>query len=85
MSSRRYVVVYEQTPNNWSAYLPDLPGCIATGKSREDVHRLIREAVELHVESLRAHGEPLPEPGVWTGAVDVDVPDDVVAGQPGSR
>ena len=43
----QYVIVYEQTPNNWAAYVPDLPGCIATGKTREEVDRLIREAIVL--------------------------------------
>ena len=66
-----YVVVYERTPNNWSAYVPDLPGCVATGKTREETERLIREAIALHVASLREHGEPVPEPGKWTGLVEV--------------
>jgi predicted RNase H-like HicB family nuclease len=67
----RYVVVYEQTPNNWSAYVPDLPGCIAAGDTREETEELIREAVALHVESLLDHNEEVPAPGVWTGIVDV--------------
>lgn len=66
-----YVVVYERSPNNWSAYVPDLPGCIATGETREETERLIREAVALHVASLREYGEPVPEPGTWTGVVEV--------------
>ena len=56
----KYVVVYKQTPNNWSAYVPDLPGCVAAGDTREEVEWLIREAVELHMESLREHGQPMP-------------------------
>jgi len=67
----KYVVVYEQTPNNWAAYVPDLPGCVAVGDSREETERLIREAVALHIESLVAHGDPVPAPGAWTGIVDV--------------
>ena len=70
----KYLVVFEQTPNNWAAYVPDLPGCVATGDTRDDTEELIREAVELHIESLIAHHEPVPEPGTWTGLVDVSVP-----------
>jgi predicted RNase H-like HicB family nuclease len=69
-----YVVVFEQTPNNWAAYVPDLPGCVATGGTREETEELIREAVALHVESLLAHNESVPKPGVWTGIVEVPVP-----------
>jgi predicted RNase H-like HicB family nuclease len=64
-----YVVVYEQTPNNWSAYVPDLPGCVAAGVTREE--QLIREAVALHVESLLDYGEQVPPPGAWTGTIEV--------------
>jgi predicted RNase H-like HicB family nuclease len=52
----------EKTENNYSAYVPDLPGCIATGATTEDVQRNIREAIALHVEGLRADGRPIPEP-----------------------
>jgi predicted RNase H-like HicB family nuclease len=69
--TRKYVVVYEQAPHNWSAYVPDLPGCVAAGDTREETEALIREAVALHVESLVAHREPVPEPGVWTGTVEL--------------
>jgi len=68
----KYVVVYEQAPNNWSAYVPDLPGCVAAAETREETEQLIREAVALHVESLRAHGDPVPQPGTWTGVVEID-------------
>jgi predicted RNase H-like HicB family nuclease len=78
--TRKYVVVYEQAPHNWAAYVPDLPGCVATGDTREETEALIREAVALHVESLVAHREPVPEPGVWTGTVEV--PEPAVAGSP---
>ena len=56
-----YVVVYERTPNNYCAYLPDLPGCISTGKTWEDIQKNIREAVTGHIEVMLEHGEPLPE------------------------
>lgn len=67
----RYVVVYERTAGGWSAYVPDLPGCVSAGVSRAEVERLIREAIGLHVESLREAGEPVPRPGAWTGLVEV--------------
>ena len=67
----QYVIVFEQTPNNWSAYVPDLPGCIAAGKTREETEQLIREAVALHVESLLEYGDPVPPPGAWTGITEV--------------
>ena len=56
----KYAVVYEQTPHNWSAYVPDLPGCIATGKTRAETQRHIREAIRLHVDLMRESGEPIP-------------------------
>ena len=58
----QYTVVIEKTPRNYSAYVPDLPGCVATGATREEVIRQIREAIEFHTESLREHGDPVPEP-----------------------
>ena len=59
---RRYAVVIERAPSNYSAYVPDLPGCVATGATIEEVEREIREAIELHIEGLRDAGEPVPEP-----------------------
>ncbi|MDO8671902.1 MAG: type II toxin-antitoxin system HicB family antitoxin [Dehalococcoidia bacterium] len=67
----KYAVVFEQTPNNYSAYVPDLPGCVATGKTHEDVEANIREAIAFHLEGLRLEHEPIPEPVVWTGLVEV--------------
>lgn len=68
---RKYVVVYEETSNGWSAYVPDLPGCVAAGDTRKDVQQLIQDAVRLHLEALRDDGLPLPEPGTWTSLVEV--------------
>ncbi len=59
-----YAVIIEGGGDSFSAYVPDLPGCVATGASLEEVEARIREAVGLHVESLRAHGDPVPEPAV---------------------
>ena len=58
----KYVAVLEQGPKNWSAYVPDLPGCVAAGVTREQTERLIQEAIEFHVEGLLLDGLPLPEP-----------------------
>ena len=59
---QRYAVVLEKAKNNWAAYLPDLPGCITTGKTFEETKLNIREAIELHLETMREVGEPIPEP-----------------------
>ena len=58
-----YVVVIERAEDGgYGAFVPDLPGCVAAGDSREEAERLIREAIKLHLESLRDHGEPIPHP-----------------------
>ena len=56
----RYAVVIEKAENSYSAYVPDLPGCIATGSTVEETEKLIREAIELHLEGLREDGLPIP-------------------------
>ena len=58
----RYAVVIEKAEGNYSAYVPDLPGCIATGRTMEDVHREIREAIRLHLDGLSEDGLPIPQP-----------------------
>ena len=65
----KYAVVYEQTPHNWAAYVPDLPGCVATGATREDVERLITEGIRLHIDAMRESGEPVPTPTTLVGSV----------------
>ncbi len=55
-----YLVGIEGGDDSWSAYVPDLPGCVAAGVSRVEVERLIREAIAFHIESIREIGEPLP-------------------------
>ena len=57
-----YVVVVEQSETGFGVYVPDLPGCVAVGETREETLQLIREAIELHVESLREAGEDIPPP-----------------------
>jgi predicted RNase H-like HicB family nuclease len=66
-----YLVIYEQSPAGWGAYCPDLPGLGAAASSREEVERLIKEAIDLHVESLRAHGEEVPPPTSAAGTIAV--------------
>lgn len=65
-----YVVIYERGPTSWGAWVPDLPGCVAAGETRAEVEQLIREAIDAHIESLREHGEPVPEPSSTAGMVE---------------
>ena len=58
----RYLIIIEKTATGFSAYSPDLPGCVATGATRAEVEREMREAVEFHIEGLRLAGYPVPEP-----------------------
>ena len=67
----RYAIVIENAGPNYSAYVPDLPGCVATGTTREEVEREIREAVEFHIEGLREDGLPIPEPSSAVSYVEV--------------
>jgi predicted RNase H-like HicB family nuclease len=60
--SLRYAVVFEKASNNWAAYVPDLPGCMTTGKTLDETERNIREAVEGHLQLMRELGEPIPQP-----------------------
>jgi predicted RNase H-like HicB family nuclease len=66
----KYAVVFEQSDNNYAAYVPDLPGCVATGKSRAEVERNIREAIAFHIEGLQTEGEQVPPPTAWTELVE---------------
>jgi predicted RNase H-like HicB family nuclease len=67
----RYAVVIERAASNFSAYVPDLPGCVATGATLREVERSIREAIELHLEGLREDGLPVPLPSSQVEYVDV--------------
>lgn len=66
-----YTVIYEQGPASWGAYLPDLPGVIALGDSREEAEILIREAIHFHIEGLVEEGLPVPKPTSWAATIDV--------------
>ena len=58
----KYLVIYEKTSSGYSAYAPDLPGCITTGGSLEETERLMKEAIDFHIDGLREDGLPVPEP-----------------------
>ena len=77
--SVRFAVVIEWGPRNYSAYVPDLPGCISTGKTVEETTRNIQEAIELHLEGMRDDGDPIPEPRTQVAMVTVRPPDMVNA------
>jgi len=67
----KYTVIYEKGPTSWGAYVPDLPGVIAVGDSRDEVERLIQEAVEFHLEGMRDEGISIPPPSSSAGVVEV--------------
>jgi predicted RNase H-like HicB family nuclease len=67
----KLLVVVEQTSTGYSAYSPDLPGCVATGPSRSEVEQRMREAIEFHVDGLRADGQDPPEPHTYATVVEV--------------
>jgi predicted RNase H-like HicB family nuclease len=67
----RYAIVVEEGPASYGAYVPDLPGCVATAKTKEEVLRLIREAIELHLDGMREEGLSIPAPSSTAEYVDV--------------
>ena len=67
----KYAVVIEKAERNYSAYVPDLPGCVATGKTKVEVTRNVREAVAFHIEGLLEDGLPVPEPQTSAEIVEV--------------
>ncbi len=68
-----YAVIYECGEKNWSAYVPDLPGCVACGDTLQETEELIKEAIELHLEVLKEEGKPIPEPSTIVGKVSVNI------------
>ena len=68
-----YAIVVERAANNYSAYVPDLPGCIATGVTMEETEQLIREAIELHLTGLLEDGLPIPQPSSQVDYVEVAI------------
>ncbi len=67
----RYAIVIEKAENNYAAYVPDLPGCVATGKTVEETDQQIREAIEFHLRGMREDGLPIPEPVSHVDYVEV--------------
>jgi len=67
----RYLVVVEEGPTSFGAYVPDLPGCIAVGETRDEVLASIHEAIEFHLEGLKEDGQPIPLPSSSSELVDV--------------
>ena len=69
----KYTVVIERTPNNYAAYVPDLPGCVASADTRKEVLKETRDAIAFHIEGMREDGEPIPEPQTTAAVVDAAV------------
>lgn len=67
----QYTVIVEQGDTSWGAYVPDLPGCIAAGETREEVLQLIREAIDFHIEGLRESGARIPVPHSTSELIEV--------------
>jgi predicted RNase H-like HicB family nuclease len=69
----RYLVIVEEGPTSFGAYVPDLPGCIAAAESREEVLHLIREAIEFHLGGLKEEGQPIPQPHSSGELVEISI------------
>ena len=67
-----YTVIYEKGPTSWGAYVPDLPGVISVGDSRDEVEHLIQEAIEFHLEGMRGEDIAIPSPSSFAGVVEID-------------
>ena len=68
----RYLVVVEKGPTSYGAYVPDLPGCVAAGETKDEALALIRDAIELHLEDLKGTGQPIPAPMSSSELVEID-------------
>lgn len=71
MVEMKYLVVLEKGPLSWGAHVPDLPGCVAAGDTREEVLDLISEAIRMHVQSLKENGDSVPSPSSEAQVVEV--------------
>ena len=69
----RYAIVIEKAASNYAAYVPDLPGCVATGETIQETETMIREAIEFHLKGLRADSLPIPPPSSQVEYVEVSV------------
>lgn len=68
---KKYLIVIEKTGTGYSAYSPDLDGCVATGKTRDEVEREMKEAITFHLEGMAQNGEKIPEPHTYSSYVEV--------------
>ena len=68
---KEYTVIFERGEHNWSAYVPDLPGCVAAGATREETEKLLQEAMVLHVQAMHEDGDVIPEPSTEAGKIAV--------------
>ncbi len=73
MKTREYTIIYESGPHNWSAYVPDVPGCVTTGETQEETERNMREALAGHLALMQHSGELIPEPTTQAGKIRVHV------------
>ena len=69
----KFAVVIEKADSNYCAYSPDLLGCITTGETVEETYRMMQEAIEFHLEGMKLHGDPIPEPTSEVGYVEIDM------------
>lgn len=67
----KYAIVIEKAKNNYSAYVPDLPGCVAVGDTLEEVEQMIQEAIEFHIEGMKEEGLPIPQATTCVEYVEV--------------
>jgi len=68
---KKYLIVIESTRTGFSAYSPDLPGCVSTGRTRDEVEQNMREAIAFHLDGLRAEGQAVPEPHAYSAYIEL--------------
>ena len=68
---KKYLIVIEETQTGFSAYSPDLPGCVSTGRTRQEVEQNMREAIAFHLDGLRQEGQAVPEPHSYSAYVEL--------------
>jgi predicted RNase H-like HicB family nuclease len=67
----KYLIIIEETETGYSAYSPDLPGCVSTGKTQEETEKNMKEAIDFHLKGLKLEGEPIPRPSAKSAYVEV--------------
>lgn len=68
---KKYLIIVEKTNTGYSAYSPDLPGCVSTGQTRDEVEANMRDAIQFHIDGLKQEGYEIPEPSSYSSYVDV--------------